>query len=188
MAENTHHGADHAPAAGPAAGGVPHGHRHGGCRPVGWQAHCHVQRRRVPAYLEHSPEPLRRSANLLLSTDVGTLLSRTQAVSLLFVFISTVLCPIWWAAPLTSLKLGYRWRVLPEAVPGCRGMAGSLRTRLLALGSEMGVLRLMDATSDGLPVVARIRLHSSSLQLMCFSPDGRWLATWAADRRCDLSQ
>ena len=70
-----------------------------------------------------------------------------------------------------------------QCCPDCRVLAASLHSRLVALGSETGVLRLVDASTEGLPVVARARLHSCSLQTICFSPDGAWLATWAADSR-----
>lgn len=57
-----------------------------------------------------------------------------------------------------------------------------MQTQLVALGSELGVLRLVDAAALSLTVVFRARLHEGPIAAVAFSPDAKALAVVAGNR------
>ena len=64
----------------------------------------------------------------------------------------------------------------------CRCLATSRQSSLIALGSEAGVLRLVDSAALNLTVVHRARLHHGPILHMKYSPDGSILAVLAGPR------
>ncbi|KAK9814504.1 hypothetical protein WJX72_006907 [[Myrmecia] bisecta] len=64
-----------------------------------------------------------------------------------------------------------------------RCLATSMATRLVALGSETGVVRLLDASATGVPVVWRSRLHSAPVTALAFNSFATLLASVSDDRR-----
>lgn len=63
-----------------------------------------------------------------------------------------------------------------------RCLASSMQSNLVALGSESGVVRLVDAAALSLTVVFRTRLHQGPISCMAFSPDAKLLAVVAGNR------
>ncbi len=57
-----------------------------------------------------------------------------------------------------------------------------MHSTLVALGSEAGVVRLVDSAATGLTVVHRSKLHQGPIRRMAFSPDGKTLAVLAGIR------
>ena len=57
-----------------------------------------------------------------------------------------------------------------------------MHSTLIALGSEAGVVRLVDSAATGLTVVHRSKLHQGPIRRMAFSPDGKTLAVLAGIR------
>lgn len=64
----------------------------------------------------------------------------------------------------------------------CRCLATTMHSTLIALGSEAGVVRLVDSAAIGLTVVHRSKLHQGPIRRMAFSPDGKTLAVLAGTR------
>ena len=64
----------------------------------------------------------------------------------------------------------------------CRCLAASRQSSLVALGSEAGVVRLVDSAALNLTVVHRARLHHGPILHMKYSPDGSILAVLAGPR------
>ncbi len=67
-------------------------------------------------------------------------------------------------------------------------MASIATSRLLALGSPAGVLRLVDAATPSLPVVHRVRVFAEPLAALLWGPGGRLLAAATADARYGFVQ
>ena len=63
-----------------------------------------------------------------------------------------------------------------------RCLASSMHSSLVALGSEAGVVRLVESATAGLTVVFRAKLHQGPLTAMAFSPDGKILSVATGDR------
>ena len=63
-----------------------------------------------------------------------------------------------------------------------RCLASSMQSSLVALGSESGVVRLVDAAALSLTMVFRTRLHQGPISCMAFSPDAKLLAVVAGNR------
>ncbi|KAA6420486.1 MAG: hypothetical protein FRX49_09647 [Trebouxia sp. A1-2] len=61
-------------------------------------------------------------------------------------------------------------------------LASSMKTSLVALGSDSGVVRLIDAAAPSLTVVFRARLCEGPITCMAFSPDAKALAVVAGNR------
>ena len=57
-----------------------------------------------------------------------------------------------------------------------------MHSSLVGLGSESGVVRLVDAAALNLTVVFRAKLHDGAITHMAFSPDARILAVVADTR------
>lgn len=63
-----------------------------------------------------------------------------------------------------------------------RCLASSMKSSLVALGSDSGVVRLIDAAALSLTVVFRARLCEGPITCMAFSPDAKALAVVAGNR------
>ena len=57
-----------------------------------------------------------------------------------------------------------------------------MQSSLVALGSEMGVMRLVETAAASLTVVFRARLHQGPITGLAFSPDAKALAVATATR------
>ena len=57
-----------------------------------------------------------------------------------------------------------------------------MHSSLVGLGSETGVVRLVDAAALNLTVVFRAKLHDGAITHMAFSPDAKTLAVVAGTR------
>ncbi len=57
-----------------------------------------------------------------------------------------------------------------------------MKTSFVALGSDSGVVRLIDAAAISLTVVFRARLCEGPITCMAFSPDAKALAVVAGNR------
>lgn len=57
-----------------------------------------------------------------------------------------------------------------------------MHSSLVALGSELGVLRVVDTAAAGLTVVFRARLHKGLIRAAAFSPDAKILSVATQDR------
>lgn len=63
-----------------------------------------------------------------------------------------------------------------------RCLASSMQSSLVALGSEAGVVRLVETAAAGLTVVCRAKLHQGPIAAMAFSPDAKILSVATGDR------
>jgi len=63
-----------------------------------------------------------------------------------------------------------------------RCLASSMKSSFVALGSDSGVVRLIDAAALSLTVVFRARLCEGPITCMAFSPDAKALAVVAGNR------
>lgn len=57
-----------------------------------------------------------------------------------------------------------------------RCLASSMHSSLVALGSELGRLRLVETATAGLTVVFRARLDTGPVAALAFSPDAKILS------------
>lgn len=57
-----------------------------------------------------------------------------------------------------------------------------MHSSLVALGSEAGVVRVVETAAAGLTVVFRAKLHQGPIRAAAFSPDGKILAV-ATEKR-----
>ena len=57
-----------------------------------------------------------------------------------------------------------------------------MHSSLVALGSEAGVVRLVETAAAGLTVVFRAKLHQGPIAAMAFSPDAKILSVATGDR------
>ena len=63
-----------------------------------------------------------------------------------------------------------------------RCLASSMHSSLVALGSELGVVRVVETAAAGLTVVFRARLHKGPVRAVAFSPDANILSVAAGNR------